>query len=322
MNKEDLRIVYLGTPDFAVESLRDLVEKGYNVVGVVTMPDKPIGRHQNHLQPSPIKIYAESVGLPILQPVKLKDADFLEQLKALNADLQIVVAFRMLPEVVWAMPKFGTFNLHAALLPQYRGAAPINWAIINGEKETGITTFFLTHDIDTGDIIDRVTVPIQPEDDFGTIHDKLSTLGSALVTKTVDSLLNGTLESKPQSEFPVSGNLKPAPKIFRETCRIDWTAPAEAIINLIRGLSPVPTAWTTTMIGNCEKNVKIFKATKYDELSQLPAGTVESNGKDLLLVHTGKGVIQILELQMEGKKKMATSDFLRGHNDTANLHFA
>src|SRR5574344_1436191 len=218
MNKEALRIVSLGTPDFAVESLRDLVEKGYNIVGVVTMPDKPIGRHQNHLQPSPVKIYAESVGLPILQPQKLKDAYFLEQLKALKADLQIVVAFRMLPEVVWAMPKFGTFNLHAALLPQYRGAAPINWAIINGEKETGITTFRLKQEIDTGNILFQEKIAIGDNDNVEIIHDKLMMLGGELVIKTVDAIWAGTVKAIPQEHIINAADLKPAPKIYKETC--------------------------------------------------------------------------------------------------------
>ena len=200
MNKEELRIVYLGTPDFAVESLRRLHEEGYNIVGVVTMPDKPVGRHQNHLQPSPVKTYALEHGLPLMQPANLKDETFVGQLRSLRADLQIVVAFRMLPEVVWAMPRYGTFNLHASLLPQYRGAAPINWSIINGDRETGITTFFLKHEIDTGDIIDQVRVPIGADETFGDLHDRLMLLGGDLVVKTVDSLLAGTLTSRPQEE--------------------------------------------------------------------------------------------------------------------------
>ena len=222
MKKEDLRIVYMGTPDFAVESLRALVEGGYNVVGVITMPDKPMGRHGSVLQPSAVKQYAVSVGLPVLQPEKLKDEAFLEELRALRADLQIVVAFRMLPEVVWNMPRLGTFNLHASLLPQYRGAAPINWAVINGDTETGITTFFLKHEIDTGEVIQQVRVPIADTDNVEVVHDKLMVLGEKLVLETVDAILNGTVKPIPQEEMAVVGELRPAPKIFKDTCRIDW----------------------------------------------------------------------------------------------------
>ena len=220
MKKEDLRIVYMGTPDFAVESLRALVEGGYNVVGVITMPDKPMGRHGSVLQPSAVKQYAVSVGLPVLQPEKLKDEAFLEELRALRADLQIVVAFRMLPEVVWNMPRLGTFNLHASLLPQYRGAAPINWAVINGDTETGITTFFLKHEIDTGEVIQQVHVPIADTDNVEVVHDKLMVLGGKLVLETLDAILNGTVKPIPQEEMAVVGELRPAPKIFKETCRI------------------------------------------------------------------------------------------------------
>ena len=222
MKKEDLRIVYMGTPDFAVESLRALVEGGYNVVGVITMPDKPMGRHGSVLQPSAVKQYAVSVGLPVLQPEKLKDEAFLEELRALRADLQIVVAFRMLPEVVWNMPRLGTFNLHASLLPQYRGAAPINWAVINGDTETGITTFFLQHEIDTGKVIQQVRVPIADTDNVEVVHDKLMILGGKLVLETVDAILNDTVKPIAQEDMAVVGELRPAPKIFKETCRIDW----------------------------------------------------------------------------------------------------
>ena len=216
MKKEDLRIVYMGTPDFAVESLRALVEGGYNVVGVITMPDKPMGRHGSVLQPSAVKQYAVSVGLPVLQPEKLKDEAFLEELRALRADLQIVVAFRMLPEVVWNMPRLGTFNLHASLLPQYRGAAPINWAVINGDTETGVTTFFLTHEIDTGKIIRQKHLPIADTDDVETVHDALMAMGAGLVTETVDLLLDGKTDAIPQEEFyKDAAELRPAPKIFK-----------------------------------------------------------------------------------------------------------
>ncbi len=314
MDKKDLRIVFLGTPDFAVESLRCLVENGYNVVGVVTTPDKPVGRHQNHLLPSPIKVYAQTVGLPILQPEKLKSEEFITQLQHLHADLQIVVAFRMLPEIVWSMPRYGTFNLHASLLPQYRGAAPINWAIINGEKETGLTTFFLSHDIDVGDIIDQVCIPIKKEDTFGDIHDKLMTLGGKLVLKTVDNILNGHITSKPQSEFIHNEQqLKPAPKIFRDTCRIHWDEDSVSIYNFIRGLSPVPTAWTLLQKEDGrEECVKIFKAQVSQELCPLSPGSIISDGKHFFNVATKNGQIEILELQIAGKKKMTIEDFMRG----------
>ena len=226
MKKEDLRIVYMGTPDFAVEALRCLVEGGYNVVGVITMPDKPAGRGHK-LQYSPVKQYALEHNLTLLQPEKLKDEGFVQQLRDLNADLQIVVAFRMLPEVVWNMPRFGTFNLHASLLPQYRGAAPINWAVINGDTETGITTFFLQHEIDTGNVIQQERVLIADTDNVGIVHDKLMTLGGKLVVETVDAILNGSVKSIPQEEMAVVGELRPAPKIFKETCRFDWNQPTK-----------------------------------------------------------------------------------------------
>ena len=240
MQKEDLRIVYMGTPDFAVESLRQLVEGGYNVVGVITMPDKPMGRHGSVLQPSPVKQYAVEKGLRVLQPVNLKDEAFVEELRSLKADLQIVVAFRMLPEVVWNMPPMGTFNLHASLLPQYRGAAPINWAIINGDTETGITTFFLKHEIDTGEVIQQVRIPIADEDNVEVIHDKLMNLGGRLVTETVDAILAGTVKPVPQEELInlSEEELRPAPKIFKDTCRIDWTKGVKAVYDFVRASLP------------------------------------------------------------------------------------
>ncbi|HCO66918.1 MAG TPA: methionyl-tRNA formyltransferase, partial [Dysgonomonas sp.] len=240
MNKKDLRIVFMGTPDFAVASLKNLVDNNYTIAGVITMPDKPAGRGHK-LQYSAVKQYALDNNLPLLQPEKLKDESFLESLKSWKADLQIVVAFRMLPEVVWNMPRFGTFNLHASLLPQYRGAAPINWAIINGEKETGVTTFFLTHEIDTGKIILQKKVPIMEEDNAGIIHDKLMNIGAGLVCKTVDLLLENKIDGIPQDNLISDENeLKPAPKIFKETCKIDWNKSSASIHNLIRGLSPHP----------------------------------------------------------------------------------
>ena len=243
MKKEDLKIVFLGTPDFAVESLRRIVDGGYNVVGVVTMPDKPAGRGHKLLQ-SPVKQFALERGLHLMQPVKLKDPEFVEELRSLNADLFVVIAFRMLPEVVWTMPRLGTFNLHASLLPRYRGAAPINWAVINGDTETGVTTFFLKHEIDTGDIISQVKIPILPSDNVGDVHDKLMMLGADLTISTIESILIGTLHTVAQDELIGDAEPTPAPKIFKETCRIDWTRGASEIHNLVRGLSPYPAAWS------------------------------------------------------------------------------
>ena len=247
MEKKDLRIIFMGTPEFAVESLKRLVEGGYNVVAVVTQPDKPVGRHQDTLQPSQVKQYAVEHGLPVLQPVKMKDPEFVEQLRSYHADLQVVVAFRMLPEVVWAMPKYGTFNVHAALLPQYRGAAPINWAVINGEKETGVTTFFLDHDIDTGRIIMQKRFPIPETANVEYVYDGLMHLGAELALETIDAFIaaDGNIGSIPQSKLMGEGvELKPAPKIFKDTCRIDFHKPAKQVYDFIRGLSPYPGAWT------------------------------------------------------------------------------
>lgn len=317
MTKEELRIIYMGTPDFAVESLRALVEGGYNVVAVVTMPDKPMGRHGSVLQPSPVKQYAVEHGLKVMQPVKLKDPEFVEELRSLKADLQIVVAFRMLPEVVWAMPPMGTFNAHASLLPKYRGAAPINWAVINGDTETGITTFMLKHEIDTGDIIDQVRIPIADTDNVEVIHDKLMLLSGELVTKTVDSIIDGTFKTTPQDELLTSEDaLTPAPKIFRETCRIDWILPAKRVYDFIRGLSPYPAAWTT-LDG---KSVKIYEATKLTA-SNLAPGAIESDGKTYIHVGCGEGALNILTLQLEGKKRMPVADLLRGFKFGDEAHF-
>ena len=314
MKKEDLRIVYMGTPDFAVESLRALVEGGYNVVGVITMPDKPMGRHGSVLQPSAVKQYAVSVGLPVLQPEKLKDEAFLEELRALRADLQIVVAFRMLPEVVWNMPRLGTFNLHASLLPQYRGAAPINWAVINGDTETGITTFFLKHEIDTGEVIQQVRVPIADTDNVEVVHDKLMMLGGELVLETVDAILNGTVKPIPQEEMAVVGELRPAPKIFKDTCRIDWNQPVKKVYDFIRGLSPYPAAWSELVASENEAVVvKIFETEKMYESHQLSAGTVVTDGKKYIKVAVPDGFVSILSLQLPGKKRLKTDELLRGY---------
>ena len=310
--KKDLRIVYMGTPDFAVEPLSKLVEGGYNIVGVITMPDKPIGRHQNELSASPVKKYAVEHGLRVLQPAKLKDPAFVEELRSLQADLQIVVAFRMLPEVVWNMPRYGTFNLHAALLPQYRGAAPINWAIINGDTETGITTFFLDHDIDTGSVIQRVPVPILDTDNVEDVHDKLMHLGSDLVVETVDNILAGTVTPIPQSDLQTDEPLRPAPKIFKETCRIDWTQGVKRTYDFVRGLSPYPAAWTELTYNGKTSVLKVYTTSKeFCEVSE-PIGTVVTDGKTYLKVAQTDGYQHLLTIQLAGKKRMQTADFLRG----------
>ena len=315
-NKGSLRIVFMGTPDFAVESLRALVEGKYNVVGVITMPDKPMGKHQSVLQSSPVKQYAVSQNLPLLQPEKLKDAEFLEALKVWNADLQIVVAFRMLPEVVWNMPRLGTFNLHASLLPQYRGAAPINWAIINGEKETGITTFFLTHEIDTGKIIDQVRIPIADTDNAEIIHDRLMQLGSELVVKTVNDILNDSVKPIPQEElFKDEGELRPAPKLFKDNCRIDWNKSTKEIYDFIRGLSPYPAAWTELNTDKGSFQFKIFEAEKIAGQPNLPIGHIVTNGKNQLDVTTADGFIRLKMIQQAGKKRMSVGEWLCGCNN-------
>ena len=322
MDKKDLRIVYMGTPEFAVESLKRLVEGGYNVVAVVTMPDKPIGRHGSVLQPSPVKEYAVSQGLNVLQPVKLKDEAFVEELRALNADLQIVVAFRMLPEVVWNMPRLGTFNCHASLLPQYRGAAPINWAIINGDTETGVTTFFLKHEIDTGEIIDQVRIPIADTDNVEQVYDRLMNLGAEQVVKTVDMLLEGGVKTTPQEELAAEEDLRPAPKIFKETCRIDWNAGVKKVYDFVRGLSPYPAAWTELVQGEAKPvMLKVFETEKiFCEHKEAP-GTIVTDGKTYFRVASTDGYVNILSLQLAGKKRMNVGDFLRGfhHSEESSL---
>lgn len=328
-DKKELRIVYMGTPDFAVEPLRRLVEGGYNVVGVITMPDKPAGRGHK-LQFSAVKKYALACDLPLLQPAKLKDEAFIEALKTWQATLQIVVAFRMLPEVVWNMPPMGTFNLHASLLPQYRGAAPINWAVINGDKETGITTFFLKHEIDTGNIIQQERVPIEETDDVGIVHDKLMNLGGELVIKTVDAILAGTVKAIPQAKLAENVSLRPAPKIFKETCRIDWHLPMAKVYDFVRGLSPYPVAWTTLKQGDESSVFKVCQTEKVpveellsmDSLSEkwndeslekaLP-GTILCDGKKQLCIATTDGWIRVKVLQVPGKRRMNVEDYLRGY---------
>ncbi|MEE1177307.1 MAG: methionyl-tRNA formyltransferase [Paludibacteraceae bacterium] len=313
MNKEDLKIVYMGTPDFAVEPLRRLVEEKYNVVGVVTMPDKPAGRGHK-LQFSPVKQYAVDNNLHVMQPEKLKAEEFVNELRSLNADLFIVVAFRMLPEVVWAMPRLGTFNLHGSLLPQYRGAAPLNWAIINGEKRTGITTFFLTHEIDTGKIIDQQVIAIEDSDNVGTIHDKLMVMGGDLVIKTVKAILWGGIKPIPQEELYASeSELKPAPKIFKETCHLDFNNPTENIHNLVRGLSPYPAAWANLSAeGKEDLQMKIYETKKEICQHNETPGTLVTDGKKFLKVATKDGYLHLLQIQVPGKKRLSIEDFLRG----------
>lgn len=310
-----MRIIFMGTPDFAVGTLRALVENGYDVVAVVTMPDKPKGRHGSVLQPSAVKQYALSAGIPVLQPEKLKDEAFLAELASYRADLQIVVAFRILPEAVWAMPPLGTFNLHASLLPQYRGAAPINWAIMNGETETGVTTFFLQHDIDTGAIIRQERIPIGPDDDAESVHDRLMALGAEVTLRTVDDIIAGTIHPVAQSELVTPETvLRPAPKLFKENTFIHWAHPARDIHNFVRGLSPYPAAWTSFVTPEgMQIDAKIFQ-TRVEEGS-LPVGTIDSDTRSYLRIGTSSGVISVLSLQIAGKRRMPVADFLHGHPD-------
>ena len=320
----------MGTPAFAVPSLRILVENGFEVVGVITAPDKPRGRGKK-LATSAVKDYALEAGLNILQPTNLKNPEFQQELRDLKADLQVVVAFRMLPEAVWNMPPIGTFNLHGSLLPQYRGAAPINWALMNGETETGVTTFFLKHEIDTGSIIfqdkepisyvDRTHIvvvrdgsiifqdkePISYDDNVGSVYERLMVRGAALVLKTVQAIDQGDYPSMPQDE---SGELKAAPKIFRETCEIDWTRTASEVRNHVRGLSPYPAAWTTFQ----DKNLKVYACEVSQEASKGALGEITTDWKTFLRVATGEGTLELTEVQLEGKKRMPTPDMLRGLN--------
>lgn len=302
----DLRIVYMGTPEFAVESLKILVENKFNVVAVITAPDRPKGRGQK-LSVSPVKEYALTQNIPILQPTNLKSPEFNQELKSYNANLQVVVAFRMLPEVVWAMPEFGTFNLHASLLPQYRGAAPINWAIMNGETETGVTTFFIKHEIDTGSVILQESEPIFETDNVGSLYQRLMEKGAKIVLKTVEQIKDQSYKLKIQDE---SGGLKHAPKLFKEDCEINWSRSSNQIFDFVRGLSPYPAAWTTFN----GKTFKIFGLRVTEKSMAGNIGSVQSNGKDEILVKTGDGVVSILDLQLQGKKRMLTVDFLRGNS--------
>lgn len=319
MEKKDLRIVFFGTPDFAVESLSRLVDGGYNVVGVVTMPDKPAGRG-HHLLQSAVKQYAVEHGLRLLQPVSLKDPEFVAELKSLDAQLHIVIAFRMLPEVVWAMPRLGTFNLHASLLPKYRGAAPINWAVINGDKETGVTTFFLKHEIDTGDIIQQRKISISRTDNVGTVHDRLMNLGAGMVIETVDAIIAGTVSPIPQDSLLAADEQPtPAPKIFKDTCRISWTATAEKVYNLIRGLSPYPAAWTVlTDARGTDHQVKIFATAEPHPAHDCVPGRVVADGKTLT-IDCADGRLQVLQLQLAGKRRMDAADFMRGFDTKGSI---
>jgi len=306
-NKKDLRIVFMGTPDFAVASLDILVQHGYQIVGVITAPDKPAGRGLQ-LQESAVKKYAVSKGLNVLQPEKLKNPAFLEELKALQADLQVVVAFRMLPEAVWNMPPLGTINVHASLLPDYRGAAPINWAIINGEKASGVTTFKLQHAIDTGNILFSEQVPIREDETAGELHDALMQTGAQLLLKTVDALAAGTAVEQPQPE-PAPAQIKHAPKIFKEDCRINWEQPVDNIYNLVRGLSPYPTAWTLLQ----GRQLKIFRAAKEHTTPSVAPGEAITDHKTWLKIAAPDGYLSLQEVQLEGKKKMDIEAFLRGY---------
>ena len=316
MNGKELRIVFMGTPEFAVASLKSLVENGYNVVGVVTAPDRPSGRGLQMNQ-SDVKKYALSTGLPVLQPEKLKDQDFINELKSLKADIQIIVAFRMLPEVVWAMPAMGTFNLHGSLLPHYRGAAPLNWAIINGDQETGVTTFLLKQEIDTGNILFQEKIKIGPEEILGEIHDKLMIIGADLVLKTTEALATRSVNPVSQTSFTIDPSRLHAPKIFKENCKIDWNKPAEQINNLIRGLSPYPAAWTNFETNGTETAVKIFKASPEQIIHHLLPGEILSDNKRYLTIACPDGFLHISDLQLAGKKRLDIEPFLRGFPNAA-----
>ncbi len=321
MNGKELRIVFMGTPDFAVASLKAMIDGRYNVVGVITAPDKPAGRG-NQLTQSAVKKYAVENNLPLLQPEKLKNPEFIAELQSLKADLQVVVAFRMLPEVVWNMPRLGTFNLHGSLLPQYRGAAPLNWAVINGETKTGVTTFLLDQEIDTGKILFKHEIEIGENDTVGDIHDRLMDIGASLVVKTVDALADGNYTPIPQTEL-ISDSIKHAPKIFKEDCRVEWQNDVEKTRNLIRGLSPYPTAWS--LLVNSENGeeiqTKIYFAEKAGNGENTGCGTIETDGTKNLLVACGNGWLNITDIQLAGKKRMKTDEFLRGFQQIGKYKF-
>jgi methionyl-tRNA formyltransferase len=313
-----LRIVFMGTPEFAVASLKGLLEAGMNIVGVITAPDKPSGRGMQVLT-SPVKDFAIASGIdPVLQPPNLKDPAFLEELRALRADLQIVVAFRMLPEAVWSMPAKGTVNLHASLLPDYRGAAPINWVIINGEKETGVTTFLIEKEIDTGKILFREKVMIEPEMDAGLLHDTLMLKGADLLIRTAEAIESGNYKPVSQNEFRPDYKWHPAPKIYKEDCRINWNDPSEKILNFVRGLSPYPAAWTEISNGRNAYSLKIYKASLRENKEKNESKRLNSDGKSFLDISAADGTVSIHELQLAGKKRMGIGDFLRGFKEIAD----
>ena len=320
MNPKDLRIVFMGTPEFAVPSLKALVEGGYNVVAVVTTPDKPAGRGQR-IHESDVKVAARELNIPILQPEKLRDEAFLEALRELKPDLGIVIAFRMLPEVVWAMPRLGTFNLHASLLPQYRGAAPINWAIINGEKETGITTFLLNHEIDKGAIVGQIRMEIGDEDSVGTMYDKLMLRGAGLVVETVERLAAGDVELHSQEGIDDS-TLRPAPKIFKDDCQIDWHKSGREIVNFVRGLSPYPAAWTTILKSDGEElSAKLFEVSFQEKLHDAEPGSVLTDDKTYIKVACKDGWISILRVQIAGKRALSVKELLLGFRGVSEMKF-
>lgn len=321
MNAKNIRIVFMGTPQFAVPSLRALVANGYNVVGVITAPDKPAGRGQK-LHRSEVKIAAEELELPVLQPEKLRDPAFLEALRDLQPDLGVVIAFRMLPEAVWAMPRLGTFNLHASLLPQYRGAAPINWAIINGERRTGVTTFLLNHEIDKGAILEQAETQIDPADNAGTLYERLMRIGAGLVTQTVDRIAAGDIRPREQSAAE-EAELKPAPKLFRENCRIDWTWPGHRIVDFVRGLAPYPAAWTEMWRAGSDapETAKLF-AVRFEPAAHGEAcGTIESDARTMIRVACADGWIAVDELQLAGKKRLSVRELLLGWRDAMQYRF-
>jgi methionyl-tRNA formyltransferase len=322
MKGKELRIIFMGTPDFAVASLKALVNGDYNIVGVITAPDKPAGRGKK-INESAVKKYAVENGLNVLQPEKLKNSDFITELEALKADLQVVVAFRMLPALVWQMPPMGTFNLHGSLLPQYRGAAPLNWAVINGETKTGVTTFLLDQKIDTGKILFKKEIDIWENDTVGTIHDSLMRTGAKLVVETVDALAEGNYKAVAQSEIMDEAAIKHAPKIFKEDCKVDWSQDVEFVRNLIRGLSPYPTAWSTLVHKDSGKGIptKLFFAMQVEDKSDAESGTIESDGKTFIKVACGNGWLQLTDLQIAGKKRMKITDFLRGFQQISEYKF-
>ena len=313
MSKSNLRIIFMGTPDFAIDTLKTLIKNSYNIIGVITSPDKPAGRGKK-IQQSAVKKFAVEHELKILQPTNLKDPEFIEQLRSLNADLQVIVAFRMLPEIVWNMPKLGSVNLHASLLPQYRGSAPINWAIINGETETGVSTFFLKHKIDSGDIIFQEKVIIEESDNFETLHDKLMNVGAKLILKTIKSVEKNNYPKLEQKKLLNKSNeLKTAPKIFKQDCKIDWDNELKDVFNFIRGLSPYPAAWTEIISTDNKKiSLKIFKTSYAFEKHSFESGKILSDNKNYLKIAVKDGFISIEELQLQGKKRHNIKEFLRG----------